>query len=488
MASMNSQLITKARFAPSPTGLIHLGNARTALLSALFACHQKGIFLLRIEDTDVSRSTAAFAESLMEDLRWLGLEWQEGAGMPSGEEGKDGPYWQSQRSQIYQTYYQELLAQGRAYPCFCSELELNLIRKQQLAAGKPPRYPGTCRRLSPEDIARKQAEGLKPAIRFRLPETGVIEFEDLVKGQQHFPVEHIGDFIIRRMDEGSAFLFCNAIDDALMGVTHVIRGEDHLTNTPRQLAILQALNLPIPRYGHISLILGKDGTPLSKRNGSRSLKELRELGYLPLAVMNYLARLGHYYESHQLMSFEELGSAFSVENLSHSAARYDEQQLLHWQKEAVQALSTREFWHWMPAPVQARVPSERRDAFIDLIRHNLVFSHEAVNWAEVFLTEQLSYTEAAQAVLRSTPPGFFLIALEALQKGQSQFADLAAYIKSVHPLQGKALFQPLRVALTGALQGPDMGKVVDFLGPEQMTRRFEAVIDLLTGAGYAKTL
>jgi glutamyl-tRNA synthetase len=452
--------LVKSRFGPSPTGLIHLGNARTALLSALYAKHFEGVFLLRIEDTDVERSSLEHADALMLDLRWLGLDWQE------------GPVWQSKREAVYQQYYDQLVNMGQAYPCFCSETELALMRKLQLSSGKPPRYAGTCRHLSPEQVQAKLDSGLKPTLRFRMPENMTIEFTDLVKGPQSFASNDIGDFIIRRAEGGPIFMYCNAIDDSLTEVSHVIRGDDHLANTPRQIVILQALNMRIPQYGHISLIFGQDGSPLSKRNGSRSLQELRELGYLPLAVMNYLARLGHYYESTELMSYAELGQHFKDSNLSKSPARYDEQQLRHWQKEALQKMPDETLWHLMPAAVHAMVPAKQHAAFIQLARPNILFPHEATHWAEVLCTEDIVYSEDALILLKETPKPVFQAALEALAMQKNDFASLSEHVKKIAGVKGKTLFQPLRVALTGDLHGPEMGKIVEFLGTEKMKKRF----------------
>lgn len=258
----------KTRFAPSPTGYLTIGNIRTALFCALLAKHENGVFLLRIEDTDKLRSGQEFAEQLEFDLHWLGLDWQEGPQVG----GQSEPYFQSQRQAIYDTYFQKLTDQNQVYPCFCSDEELAISRKIQLSSGQPPRYEGTCRNLTQEQINKKLAEGLKPTLRFRVPENQIIEFTDFVRGPQKFLSHEIGDFIIRRGDGSAAFFFCNAIDDSLMEITHVLRGEDHLTNTPRQLMLLQALKLAQPQYGHLALIVGPDGTPLSKRHGSRSIK------------------------------------------------------------------------------------------------------------------------------------------------------------------------------------------------------------------------
>ena len=291
MSDNTSFSSVKTRFCPSPTGYLHLGNVRTALFSALLAKHSKGCFLLRIEDTDKTRSDDVFTHALIEDLRWLGLHWQEGV-----DAGGDlGPYHQSQRQSIYDDYYERLIAMKMAYMCFCTEEQLTLQRTLQQKAGKPPRYSGVCRHLSDAEIKEKIAAGVKPTLRFCIPENEMITFTDMVRGEQRFNSNDLGDFVIKRADGTAPFMYGNAIDDALMGVTHVLRGEDHLTNTPRQIAILKALNLPVPQYGHIALIVGPDGAPLSKRHGSRSLRALHEEGFLPMAIVNYLARLGHYY-------------------------------------------------------------------------------------------------------------------------------------------------------------------------------------------------
>ena len=277
------------RFAPSPTGELHLGNARTALFSWLFARHHGGRFVLRIEDTDTERSKEAFTTALMEDLAgWVSMGCGPGRVQQPGEE-----YRQSRRGAIYARHSATLDARGLTYPCYCTPLELDLSRKAQLAAGRPPRYAGTCRELSPEARVRKSAQGISPTTRFRVPTGRRVEFDDMVHGAQSFATDDIGDFILRRADGSAAFFFSNAIDDAEMGITHVLRGEDHLTNTPRQLLVLEALGLRAPTYGHLSLLVGADGSPLSKRHGATSVREFRERGYLPAALANHLFRLGH---------------------------------------------------------------------------------------------------------------------------------------------------------------------------------------------------
>ncbi|MGH8369745.1 MAG: glutamate--tRNA ligase, partial [Gammaproteobacteria bacterium] len=253
----------RTRFAPSPTGHLHVGNARTALFNALFAAHMGGTLILRIEDTDAERSKREFEAGLIRDLSWLGVVWQEGP----DRDGARGPYRQSERGAIYAEQVERLQTQGHAYPCFCTPAELALSRKAQLAAGKPPRYAGTCAQLGKPQIEARLAKGLKPALRFRVPAKGETVFEDMIRGHQVFANQDIGDFIIQRADGSPAFFFSNAVDDALMGVTHVLRGEDHLANTPRQLLLLAALELSAPQYAHLSLIVGEGGAPLSKREG-----------------------------------------------------------------------------------------------------------------------------------------------------------------------------------------------------------------------------
>ncbi|MCD8524889.1 MAG: glutamate--tRNA ligase [Gammaproteobacteria bacterium] len=346
----------KTRFCPSPTGYIHLGNARTALFSFLAARQKAGSFLLRIEDTDLLRSTLEYTRALQIDLQWLGCQWDEG---PDSDRG-NGPYFQSQRTSIYEKYYQQLINLGLAYPCFCSETVLDESRRIQRKLGQPPRYEGTCRHLSLDEITEKRAKGTPSALRFLVQEDSVIEFDDIVRGRQTFFSRDLGDFIIKKSDGSASFMFCNAIDDSLMGVTIALRGEDHLTNTPRQILILRALDLTVPRYGHLSLIMGNDGSPLSKRNGSRNIQQLREQGFLPLAIVNYLARLGHVYtDRNHLMCLDDCAKYFDLGHLVKAAAHYDEQQLLYWQKEAVMRLSFSELRDWVGNSVLQHIPTEK---------------------------------------------------------------------------------------------------------------------------------
>jgi glutamyl-tRNA synthetase len=466
-------MMIKTRFSPSPTGLLHLGNVRAALFSALFAAKSKGHFILRIEDTDAARSDEKFTHQLQDDLHWLGLDWQEG---PQG--GPHGPYFQSKRHDIYDTYYKKLIEENRAYPCFCTEQELALNRKLQLSRGQAPRYPGTCRKLTKEEVDQKISEGKKPALRFRVPDDEVIGFVDLVKEQQRFDSFDIGDFIIRRADGSSSFMFCNAIDDSLMEITHVIRGEDHLTNTPRQLMILHALKMRTAEYGHLSLILGDDGSPLSKRHGSFSLHDLREQGYLPHAVMNYLARLSHAYDSQELMSFSDLAEKFSLEKLSRAPARFDKNQLLHWQKEAVMKLSDEALWKWLGDDLKNKIPAPVQTLFADMMRKNILFPTDAKKWAEIFFADVIAL-DAHSDVLKQAGAAFFQEAKLSCEKNGDNLKNIFDDLKTKLNVSGKNLFMPFRIALTGEMHGPELQPIATLMGAEKMRDRFERVMALI---------
>ena len=313
-------------------------------------------------------------------------------------------------------------------------------------------------------------------MRFHVKDAEFIHFEDLVRGKQRFNGVDIGDFVIRRANGTSPFIFCNAIDDALMGVTHALRGEDHLTNTPRQVLILDVLNLPAPKYGHISLIVGPDGSPLSKRHGSRSIRELRESGFLPIAIVNYLARLGHYYADERFMTLAELAAQFNVSQLGRSPARYDEKQLHRWQHEAVSRLSVEELRTWISEKNLKPVPAELRDEFCRLIQPNIQFPEEATPWALALFAPELDYSTEEVDILQSAGPAFFK---EAAAHG-TDYAAMTTALKNNCGAKGKGLFQPLRVALTGELHGPELEKILIVMGPERAKARFlqaEGIVD-----------
>jgi glutamyl-tRNA synthetase len=447
--------------------MMHLGNARAALFSALYAKRMSGTFILRIEDTDAERSEEKYTESLIDDLHWLGVNWQEGPGVG----GNMGPYYQSQRQVIYAEYYDVLAQKNLIYPCFCSDQELLLARKRQLAKGLPPRYAGTCKSLTNDDILKRLAEGKKPALRFMVPEHQVVDFVDTVKGPQHFRTDDIGDFIIRRADGTSPFLFCNAIDDATMNVTHVLRGEDHLSNTPRQILLLNEFELPIPHYGHLSLIVGDDGAKLSKRHGSSCVGDIREAGFLPLAIVNYLARLGHGCDSDALLTIDELAEHFVLEKLSKSPARFDMTQLMYWQKCAVQALTDEELWQWLGVSVSSQVPGADQAIFIKTVKANVEFPRDALAWAKIFFHDKVEFDAVSAAAIQEAGEQFFVEAELAVEKFGTDIKLVLAEMKQTLGLSGKKLFMPLRAALTGRVDGPEMALIAEILGKKKLQHR-----------------
>lgn len=457
------------RFAPSPTGLLHLGNARTALLSYLAARKVGGRFILRIEDTDEARSTDAFMESLFEDLKWLGLEWDEGPDIG----GPHAPYRQQHRRATYDQWLAKLDAAHLTYPCFCTPAELSMARKRQLAAGKPPRYLGTCRSLSAEQVAQRKASGQPAALRFRVPSSTVVEFEDVVHGAQRFSSDDIGDFIIQRTDGSTAFFFSNAVDDALMGVSLVLRGDDHMTNTPRQILILRALALSIPRYAHVALLMGMDGAPLSKRHGALGLKDLRERGYLPGAVRNHLVRLGHTCVTDGWLDHDAMLKDFDLTKLGRAAAKFDEAQLLHWQKEAAAHLSVEEFAQWTARYLPSDIDPTRLPSFLAAIRHNVAFPQDAEQWATVvFKREPVMQAEALEAV-RAAGADFFSAAAAVFARGAADLKQIVREVGQSTGKKGPGLFMPLRAALTGVTHGPELAPLLSLISADIIQHRLQ---------------
>jgi nondiscriminating glutamyl-tRNA synthetase len=458
---MNQDTVV-TRFAPSPTGALHLGNARTALFNFLLARRHGGRFVLRIEDSDASRTQEAMVGALCTDLAWLGLEWDEGP----DRAGPHAPYRQSQRTALYQQYFQRLESEQLAYPCFCSSLELDLARRAQLAAGRPPRYAGTCRQLTADERAARLAQGRKPSLRFRVPGGRRIEFEDLVHGAQSYLSDDIGDFIIRREDGTAAFFFSNALDDALMGVTHVLRGEDHLSNTPRQRLLLEALALRPPLYGHVSLLVGDDGTPLSKRHGATGVYELRAAGYSSQAVCNHLFRLGHSTPLNQMLSAPQMAAAFDLAHLQRAPAHFELAQLRHWQSEWVHGLTGGQARDWLKPILPPDLTAEQADAFIAAVLPNIVLAEDARLWQQIIFGEALSYEEPALRTALEAGPEFFTAAANAI----SDRADIGA-LRTATGRKGAAFFMPLRAALTGRLHGPELAPLLAAMPAERVRTR-----------------
>jgi glutamyl-tRNA synthetase len=462
-----SQTPLVTRFAPSPSGLLHLGNARTALLNFLAARKVGGRFILRVEDTDEARSNDEFMHALFADLHWLGIDWDEGPDIG----GPHQAYRQQQRRAIYEEWLSKLDALGLTYPCFCTQGELNIARKRQLAAGQPPRYSGTCRALTDEQRSERLVRGTPGALRFRVPAGQVVSFTDLVHGEQRFNSDDIGDFIIRRTDGSTAFFFSNAIDDALMKVTLVLRGDDHMTNTPRQLLILQALGLTIPQYAHVALLLGMDGAPLSKRHGAMSLQDLRKRGYLPAAVRNHLVRLGHSCVTDGWLDDAAMRAGFDLSRLGKAAAKFDDTQLRHWQREAVAHLSAEEFQQWIATQIPEGVDAARKAAFAQAVRPNVEFPSDAKIWADVVFGKLHEFAPEVSTAIREAGESFFAVAAELLTRAGVEFKQAVRELGQRTGRKGPALFMPLRAALTGVTHGPELAPLLALIPAAEVQAR-----------------
>jgi glutamyl-tRNA synthetase len=466
-AGTKPQCVT--RFAPSPSGELHLGNARTALFNLLLARHAGGRFLLRIEDTDSERSSEAHSTALLQDLRWLGIEWDAG---PDRQDER-GPYRQSQRSALYQEQLARLESAGVVYPCFCTPLELSLARRAQLAAGEPPRYAGTCRELTLAEREQRRRDGRPESLRFRVPPGELINFVDFVHGRQSFRSDDIGDFVVRRADGSAAFFFSNAVDDAFMGVTQVLRGEDHLTNTPRQLLILAALGLPAPSYGHVALLVGADGTPLSKRHGAVSVRAYRERGYLPEALRNHLFRLGHSSPLHGRLSLDEMAGGFDLEHLGRAPARFDEQQLTVWQKDAVHHLSVEAARAWLGRVLPPELDAHAAAAFVTALLPNLVLPEDAGPWVGIVFGGPPPLEPEGEQLVREAGTRFFAAAADAAARDGTDLAAIAAAARAATGRAGTELYMPLRAALTGRTHGPELAPLLKAMPAGQAHARLE---------------
>ncbi len=465
-----------SRFAPSPTGYLHLGNARTAIFSYLFARHHRGKFILRVEDTDRERSTKEFEEMLLEDLKWLGIDWDEF-------------YRQSERFDIYREYAEKLVQSGHAYPCFCTVEELEEERKKAEERGVPYRYSGKCRALSKEEVEEFKRQGKPYTIRFRVPDGRVVVFEDLIKGHIAINVDDFGDFVIVRSDGTPTYNFVVVVDDALMGVTHVIRGEDHIPNTPKQILIYEALRFEVPKFAHLPVILGEDRSKLSKRHGAVSVRNYREEGYLPEALFNFLCLLGWSppEEGREIFSKEELIELFTLEGVNSAPAVFNKEKL-RWMNGVYirEVLSLdRLVEEFMPFLERAgyradkeyvkRVLQKTRDSFDTLL--------EGVERLRPFFAESLSYSEEAMAVLENQHSRAVLeLFLQKVQEGQlnsQKVKEIAKEIQRELNLKAKDVWHALRASLTGELEGVGVDILCDLMPKEKVVERVIKALTLL---------
>lgn len=484
----------RVRYAPSPTGHLHIGNARTAIFNYLFARRHGGTFIIRIEDTDRKRNVAGGEENQLAYLRWLGVDWDESVDVG----GPYGPYRQSERLDIYKAHCDELLAKGLAYYCYCTEEELAAERERQLALGLTPKYSGKCRHLTAEERRALEAEGRRASVRFRVPEGRTIAFTDMVKGEIRFSSDDFGDFVIVRQDGIPTYNFAVVIDDHLMRISHVLRGEDHITNTPRQLMLYEAYGWEPPRFGHMTLIVNEQRKKLSKRDESviQFIEQYDELGYLPETLFNYISLLGWSPEGErELFSREELIRIFDENRLSKSPAVFDPEKL-KWMNnqyirqadpDRIAALCIPHLQKagWLPAE-----PGENDRRFVRdlaaLYQEQLGCAADIVRLAEVFFREELVFEEEGLAVLAEPQvPGVlraFLRQAEAATELSAQTA--AAMLKEVQKetgARGKGLFMPIRVALTGQTHGRDLNLTIALLGRDKVIRRLKESLARLDG-------
>ncbi|HKY21773.1 MAG TPA: glutamate--tRNA ligase [Vicinamibacterales bacterium] len=465
----------RVRFAPSPTGHLHVGNVRTALFNWLLARGQNGTFILRIEDTDVERSTQDSDAAILEDLHWLGLDWDEGPEVG----GAAGPYRSSERLSTYQSRVSDLLEGGLAYYCFCAPEQLEAERKVALANNLPPKYSGRCARIDPAEAKRRMTAGEPAAVRFRTPQNRDVVFQDLVRGEIRFHTDVIGDQILVRSDGHPAYNFAVVVDDGLMGVTHVVRGEDHISNTPRQILIYEGLGLTPPAFGHVAMVLGPDHTKLSKRHGAVSVDEFREKGYLPEALLNYLALLSWSPgKDQELVPLVEMAKRFSLSDVGHSASVFDEEKLAwvnrHYLKEAdpkrlaMLCAPYLERAGYINGPLSASgaaylgslVPVfntsvDRLDQVPQRLRQLFEFSAASALddpgiRAEVEAGAARQVIDALAEALASAPR----------LSDKQAFRGVADRVKQKTGQKGRALFHPIRIALTGAGDGPELDLLV----------------------------
>lgn len=480
----------RVRFAPSPTGALHIGSARTALFNWLFARHVGGTFVLRIEDTDATRSTDESTRSILEGLEWLGLDWDEGPGVG----GDYGPYYQSQRLHLYHQFAERLQARGMAYPCFCTQEELDTRRKLLLEQGKPPKYDRKCYHLS-EDERRARIEAGQPhVLRFYSEDEGETVFEDVIRGEVRFANHVLDDFVIIRSDRQPTYNFAVVVDDHLMAITHVIRGEDHISNTPRQVQVYEALGLEIPVFAHLPMILGPDRSKLSKRHGARSVMEYAADGYLPEAVFNYISLLGWAYDdSQELFDVpDELVEKFTLEKISKNPAIFDVQKLEWMNGVYIRELPDHELAkRALPLMVQAGLLDEAmspevREKYIATVRavqSRIRTINEIVDATRYFFSDDITYDEAAvkKFLHRDYVPKLF-------QQLLDELSDLDPFTEETieqafdrlgqrFELKKADLMQPVRVALTGGSASPGMYETVALIGRQKSCDRLRTWIE-----------
>lgn len=464
-------MTVRVRFAPSPTGYLHIGNIRTALFNYLFAKREGGKFILRIEDTDFERCKPEYAEAIMEDLRWMGIRWDE------------GPFHQSERLAIYQKYIRQLIQEEKAYYCYVTEEEIEEIRHLAKLERRPPHFDNRGRHFTREEIEKRKAKGIRPTVRFKI-DNPQLKIHDLIRGDVEFNLEEMmGDFVIQRADGIPTFHLAVCVDDGLMNITHVIRGEDHLSNTPKHILLLKAMGFEAPQYGHLSLIHGPGGEPLSKRLESVSVREFRRRGYLPEAFSNYITLLGWSSgDNREIFTWKGLQEAFDLKRVGKSASIYDPHKLDWVNGEHLRALSDGEFvskaldylkgeglLQYDESLVKKVLPifKDNIERF-DQLPDRLEILDDDFSYEDKSLVENPQSREIFQAALAILP------SLE--RGGEAFYEDFVDALKPKVKARGKELFMPLRLALTGKEHGPELKRILPALGRERCLKRFQRAL------------
>jgi len=490
--------IIRVRFAPSPTGYLHIGGARTALYNWLFAKHNNGSFILRIEDTDEIRSTNESIKIIIDSLEWLGINWDEGPYFENGlikEKGNFGPYFQMQRTKagIYQKYIDILLKEDKAYYCYCNQEELEQMRKNQILNKIPPKYDNRCRNLTLEERKKKELEGRKPVVRFKMPLEGETIFNDLIRGEIKFNNSLLDDFVILKTNGTPTYNFACVIDDYLMNITHVIRGEDHISNTPKQIQLYNALKLKSPEFAHLSIILGPDGSKLSKRHCATSVLEYKNSGYLPQAMFNYLTLLGwSTQESQQIFELNELIEKFSIEKCSKGSAIFDCKKLLWINGEYIRKTDIDTLFEYVKNFLNMDIFDKIKYNYIKkaiaLEQEKIKLLTDIPNLIEFFIKENITYNkEAIEKALKK--PNIKNILIELKEKILNLDNFNKTYLEKIFReyakeknLKTSPIFHAVRVTVSGRLTGPSLFEMLELLGKEVVVKRMDYVINnILSG-------
>lgn len=473
----------RVRFSPSPIGMLHVSTVRTALFNWLYARKEGGTFILRIEDIDLSPSERYYETIVLEGLRWIGIDWDEGTDVG----GPLGPYRQSERLELYEKYAKVLTDNGLAYPCYCTEEELGAEREQMLAKGVPPRYSGKCRKLPDNKRRRLETEGRKPAVRFKVG-NGSIQVNDFIHGPVTFDAESIGDFIIIRSTGMPAYNFAVVVDDALMKVSLVIRSEDHLANTPRHILLYKALGFDLPQFAHHALLLGPDKTRLSKRHGIAVLEVFRAQGYVPEAISNYLAWVGGGLGgTKEVLSRDEMVKAFDLKKTGKKAAVFDQAKLCWMNAAHLKSLPPEEvLGYWLDMGVGRMLRDRKRLLeVIPVVIDNVETLKQLEGLLEIFTEKNVAFSMEAEEVLRADHAGKVLTALAAALEpaeapgSKEEYQDIVKQVEVASGYKGKSLFMPIRAGLSGEMVGPELEKIFCHLDKATLLHRIDRALSYI---------